>query len=194
MFFDLIAWDASAVPFEGPLLRVLSRSCWNINWSFVRHGLGLPLVLKAKPIYSSKHARSPRFLLRVDLDSEGSVLTSWRRPDAHAGMKIILIPSLNNALLHNLPGNVFGSGKRDFFLAFDTFSADSSCQLLSCTHKKTQVTMIEHLHKLANTGIWRLISCQPGDWSQKEPPWQQIMQQLSYRKVEFTTEKENYSW
>ena len=54
MFFDLIAWNASAVPFEGPLLRVLSRSCWNINGSFVRHGLGLPLVLKAKPIYSSK--------------------------------------------------------------------------------------------------------------------------------------------
>ena len=76
-------------------------------------------------------------------------------------MKIILIPSLNNSLLLNLPGNVFG--KRDIFLAFDTFSADSSCQLLSCTHKKTQMTMIEHLHKLANTGIWRLITCQPGD-------------------------------
>ena len=60
---------------------------------------------------------------------------------------IILIPSLNNSLLHNLPGYFFG--KTDFFLAFDTFSADSSCQLLSYTQKKTQLTMIEHLHKLA---------------------------------------------
>ena len=82
-------------------------------------------------------------------------------------MKIKLIPSLSNSLLHYLPGNVFG--KTDFFSAFDTFSADSSCQLLSYTHthththKKTQMTMIEHQHKLANTGIWRLISCQPGD-------------------------------
>ena len=35
-------------------LRVLSRSCWNTNRSVVRHGVGLPLVLKAKPRYSSK--------------------------------------------------------------------------------------------------------------------------------------------
>ena len=116
---------------DANMLRVLFRSCWNINGSFVRHGLGLPLVLKAKPIYSSK-LEVPG--LSVDLDSEGSVLTSWRRPDAHAGNKIILIPSLNNSLLHNLPGNVFG--KTDFFLAFDTFTADSSCRLLSYTHKK----------------------------------------------------------
>ena len=64
MFFDLIAWDASAMPFEGPLLRIFSRSCWNINGSFVRHGLGLPLVLNLrqnqyialnwKPLVSSK--------------------------------------------------------------------------------------------------------------------------------------------
>ena len=161
MFFDLIGWDGSAVPFEGPLLRLLSRSCWNINGLFVRHGLGLPLVLKAKPIYSSKLEAPGFFKACVDLDSEGSVLTSWRRPDAHAGMKIILIPSLT---IHCCTISLaMFLARRIFFLAFDTFSADSSCQLLSCTHKKTQMTMIEHLHKLANTGIWRLISCQPGD-------------------------------
>ena len=52
--------------------------------------------------------------------------------------------------------------------------------------------MTEHLHKLANTGMRRLISCQPGDWSQKDfLNWQQIMQQMLYRKVELPQQKKN---
>ena len=84
----------------------------------------------------------------------------------------MLIPSLNNSLLLNLTGNVFG--KTDFFPAFDTFSADSSSANCFPTHtKKTQMTVIEHLHKLANTGMrlsarWLIAT---------GLPWQQIMQQ-----------------
>ena len=54
-------------------------------------------------------------------------------------MKIILIPSLNNALLHNLPGNVFG--KRDFFLSLRHIQ----CRLfLPIAFLHTQKDTIDH--------------------------------------------------
>ena len=48
---------------------------------------------------------------------------------------VILLPPLSNSLLLSLPGN--GFGKTDFFPAFDTISAVSSCWLLSYTHTHT---------------------------------------------------------
>ena len=53
--------------------------------------------------------------------------------------------------------------------------------------------MIEHLHKLANN--WYMaVDILSARWLITKRAWQQMMQQISYRKVEFTTEKENYPW
>ena len=58
MFFDLIGWDGSAVPFEGPrsehAASFISIVLEHLMGRLFASGLGLPLVLKAKPIYSSK--------------------------------------------------------------------------------------------------------------------------------------------
>ena len=69
------------------MLRVLSRSRWNINGS--KPALASRLEGKSMTKF---WASSPWFFQSVDLDSEGSVVLSWRWPDAHPG-KIILTHS-----------------------------------------------------------------------------------------------------
>ena len=113
--------------------ELLSRSCWNIDGSFVRHGLGLSLVLKAKPRYRSK-LEAPWLLQSVDLDSEGSpyILAKARHICWHEDHTDTLSKQFTAA---QSPWQCFWQD-RFFFLAFDTFSADSSCRLLSYTHTK----------------------------------------------------------
>ena len=113
------------------MLRVFSWSRWNINGSFVRQSLCLPLVLKAKARQSSELV-FPDFFQSVVLDSEGSVVISWRWPNAHAGMKIMLTHSELFAAPQS-PSQCFWQD-RFFFPAFDTFSADSSCSESAFPH------------------------------------------------------------
>ena len=148
-------------------------SCWPINGSFVRHGLGLPLVLKAKPIYSSKLEAPGFFKAWIWIRKEASranILAKARRTCWHEDHTDTLSKQFTAA---QSPWQCFWQER--FFLSL----RHTQCRLFLPiaflhTPKKTQMTMIEHLHKLANAGIWRLLSCQPGDWSQKELPWQQI--------------------
>ena len=127
----------------------------------------------------------PWFLQSVDLDPKGSVLTSCRRPDAHAGMKIMLIPSLNNSLLLNLTGNVLA---RQIFSQPSTHSVQTLQVLIAFLHTK----------KDTNDRDWTSTQASKYWYAAVSPVTDRNRTSLTADNAtmsyEFTTEKENYPW
>ena len=144
---------------DANMLRVLSRSCWNINGSFVRHGLGLPLVLKAKPRYSFKLEAPGFFKAWFWIRRKRPyILAKAKRTCWHEDHTYTISKQFTAA--QSLWRNVFG--KRDCFLSLRHIQ----CRLflpIAFLHiqKRHKMTMIKHPHKPANTGIWRLITWYP---------------------------------
>ena len=184
MFFKLIERDGSAVPFEGPrrghvpgVISIALEHQWVV--CLLQPGLASRFEGKSK----NSELVVPGFFK--------AWIWIWKEASLHPGEGQTHMLAWRSSSGWCPQFTAAQSSWQDrFFPTFDTFSADSSCQLLSYTHKKTQMTMISHLHKLANTGMRRLISCQPGDWSQKDfLNWQQILQQILYRKVKLPQQK-----
>ena len=137
--------------FDANMFRVLSQSRWNINGSCVCHSQGLPLVLKAKVRYSSELV-VPGFFKACGVRGLGSgrkrpyILAKARRTCRHEDHTDALSEQFSAAQ---------STWQDRFFPNFRHIQ----CRLFLLiaflhTHtQKTQMTMTEHLHKLANTGM-----------------------------------------
>ena len=170
--------------FGANMFRVLSRSRCNINGSFVHHSLGLPLVFVLKAMQD------------IVLNLVKLSLVSSKRGFGSGRKRPYILAKTRSTCWHEdhtdtLSGNIFG--KTDFFPQHSTQSVQTLLANCFPTHtKKTQMTVIEHLHKLANTGM-RYAAVSPVT-DRKRASLTADNATISYRKVEFTTEKENYPW
>ena len=159
--------------------------------SIVRQSLDLPLALKAEARYISELVVPGFFKAWIWIRNEASLhpgegqthMLAWRSHYWYTLWTIHCWP-ISLAIFF---------GKTDFSQP-STHSVQTLLANCFPTHTKKDTNDHDWTSTQAGEYWYAAVDILSARWLITKRAWQQMMQQISYRKVEFTTAKENYPW